>query len=84
MDQRLGRSAGESRALISFVKDRQGHDRRYAIDASKLKRELSWEPCYTFERGIAETIDWYLANQEWVEEVASGAYREYCLKQYGA
>jgi dTDP-glucose 4,6-dehydratase len=83
MDQRLGRPAGESRKLITFVKDRAGHDRRYAIDASKLKRVLSWEPCYTFERGIAETIDWYLANQDWVEEVASGAYREYYQKQYG-
>ena len=83
MDERLGRGDGESRGLISFVKDRQGHDRRYAIDASKLKRDLSWEPCYTFELGIAETIDWYLANQEWVEEVASGAYREYYQRQYG-
>jgi dTDP-glucose 4,6-dehydratase len=83
MDERLGRAKGESRDLISFVKDRPGHDRRYAIDASKLKRELSWEPSYTFERGIAETIDWYLANQAWVEEVASGAYREYYEAQYG-
>ena len=84
MDERLGRFKGESRKLISFVKDRQGHDRRYAIDASKLKRELSWEPCYTFESGIAETIDWYLTNQAWVEEVASGAYLEYYQTQYGA
>jgi dTDP-glucose 4,6-dehydratase len=83
MDERLGRRPGESRELITFVKDRQGHDRRYAIDATKLKRELSWEPSYTFERGIAETIDWYLANQEWVEEVVSGAYREYYQMQYG-
>jgi dTDP-glucose 4,6-dehydratase len=83
MDQRLGRRDGESRELIRFVKDRQGHDRRYAIDASKLKRELAWEPTYTFEQGIAETIDWYLANQSWVEEVASGAYREYYETQYG-
>jgi dTDP-glucose 4,6-dehydratase len=83
MDERLGRAKGESRGLITFVKDRPGHDRRYAIDASKLKRELSWEPSYTFERGIAETIDWYLANQAWVEEVASGAYREYYEAQYG-
>jgi dTDP-glucose 4,6-dehydratase len=82
MDERLGRASGESRELITFVKDRQGHDRRYAIDASKLKRELDWEPSYTFERGIAETIDWYLANQWWVEEVASGAYRDYYQKQY--
>ena len=84
MDERLGRAPGESRGLITFVKDRLGHDRRYAIDASKLKRDLGWEPSYTFERGIAETIDWYLANQAWVEEVASGAYREYYEMQYGA
>lgn len=83
MDERLGRVAGESRQLITFVADRKGHDRRYAIDASKLKRELGWEPSYTFERGIAETIDWYLANQQWVEEVTSGAYLEYYQKQYG-
>ncbi|MBU5614951.1 dTDP-glucose 4,6-dehydratase [Geomonas azotofigens] len=84
MDERLGRAPGASRELITFVKDRKGHDRRYAIDASKLKRELSWEPSYTFERGIAETIDWYLANQGWVEEVVTGAYREYYEMQYGA
>jgi dTDP-glucose 4,6-dehydratase len=84
MDERLARSEGESRQLITFVKDRKGHDRRYAIDATKLKRELGWEPSYTFERGIAETIDWYLGNQEWVHEVASGAYREYYEAQYGA
>ena len=83
MDQRLGRSPGESRRLISFVKDRPGHDRRYAIDASRLKRDLGWEPSYTFEKGIAETIDWYLANQEWVKEVTSGQYREYYASQYG-
>ncbi|GFO61269.1 dTDP-glucose 4,6-dehydratase [Geomonas silvestris] len=83
MDERLGRFPGESRQLITYVKDRPGHDRRYAIDASKLKRELGWEPSYTFERGIAETIDWYLANQGWVAEVASGAYREYYQAQYG-
>ncbi len=83
MDERLGRAPGESRGLITFVKDRKGHDRRYAIDASKLKRDLGWEPGYTFERGIAETIDWYLANQAWVEEVVSGAYREYYEMQYG-
>ncbi|HBA88757.1 MAG TPA: dTDP-glucose 4,6-dehydratase [Geobacter sp.] len=83
LDQRLGRSPGENRGLITFVKDRAGHDRRYAIDASKLKRELGWEPAYTFEVGIAETIDWYLAHQEWVEEVVSGSYREYYERQYG-
>ncbi len=83
LDSRLGRSKGENRQLITFVKDRPGHDRRYAIDASRMRRELGWEPSYTFERGIAETIDWYLANQAWVEQVTSGAYREYYEKQYG-
>uniref|UniRef100_A0A831UGE0 dTDP-glucose 4,6-dehydratase n=1 Tax=Geobacter metallireducens TaxID=28232 RepID=A0A831UGE0_GEOME len=84
LDGRLGRPSGESRGLITFVKDRPGHDRRYAISAAKIKRELGWEPSYTFERGIAETVDWYLANRQWVEEVTSGAYREYYEKQYGA
>ena len=83
LDDRLGRNGGESRSLITFVKDRPGHDRRYAIDAAKIKRQLGWEPAYTFERGIAETVDWYLANQEWVAEVTSGAYRDYYQRQYG-
>ncbi|RII31696.1 MAG: dTDP-glucose 4,6-dehydratase [Geobacter sp.] len=83
LDGRLGRPAGQNRGLITFVKDRLGHDRRYAIDASRLKDDLGWEPAYTFEKGIAETIDWYLANQEWVTEVTSGAYREYYAQQYG-
>jgi dTDP-glucose 4,6-dehydratase len=83
LDERLERKKGENRGLITFVKDRPGHDRRYAIDASKIKRELGWEPSYTFEGGITETIDWYLANEQWVTEVTSGAYREYYLRQYG-
>ena len=83
MDERLGRGAGESRGLIAFVKDRPGHDRRYAIDAAKLKRDLGWEPSYTFESGIRETIDWYLANQEWVAHVTSGEYQQYYEAQYG-
>jgi dTDP-glucose 4,6-dehydratase len=83
LDGKLGRLPGENRQLITFVKDRPGHDRRYAIDASRIKRELGWEPAYTFERGLAETIDWYLTNQEWVAEVTSGAYMEYYEKQYG-
>ncbi|MDD2541818.1 MAG: dTDP-glucose 4,6-dehydratase [Desulfuromonadaceae bacterium] len=83
LDERLGRARGENRMLISFVKDRPGHDRRYAIDASRLKADLGWSPAYTFEQGIAETVDWYLANQEWVAEVTSGAYREYVATQYG-
>lgn len=83
MDERLARGAGESRGLITFVKDRPGHDRRYAIDAGKIKRDLGWEPSYTFEKGIAETIDWYLANQEWVQTVTSGDYQSYYARQYG-
>ncbi len=83
LDKKLGRTAGESRGLITFVKDRPGHDRRYAIDAGRMRNELGWEPSYTFERGIDETIDWYLANQQWVADVTSGGYREYYEKQYG-
>jgi len=83
LDGRLGRAGGENRQLITFVKDRPGHDRRYAINASNIKREIGWEPSYTFEQGLAETIDWYLANQEWVAEVTSGAYMEYYETQYG-
>jgi dTDP-glucose 4,6-dehydratase len=83
LDVKLGRPPGKSRALITFVKDRPGHDRRYAIDAGKIKRDLGWEPSYTFERGIDETIDWYLTNREWVADVTTGAYREYYEKQYG-
>lgn len=83
LDSKLGRQPGENRGLITFVKDRPGHDRRYAIDASKLKNDLGWSPSYTFETGIAETIDWYLGNQQWVEEVTSGSYRDYYQSQYG-
>lgn len=83
LDQKLGRAKGESRELITFVKDRPGHDRRYAIDALKMRSELGWQPSYTFEQGIDETIDWYLSHQEWVAEVTSGGYREYYEKQYG-
>lgn len=83
LDSKLGRQPGENRGLITFVKDRPGHDRRYAIDASKLKNDLGWSPSYTFETGIAETIDWYLTNQQWVEEVTSGSYRDYYQAQYG-
>ena len=64
--------AGKSRKLITFVKDRPGHDRRYAIDASKVARELGWKPAYTFERGIRETVQWYLDNQAWVRSVTTG------------
>jgi dTDP-glucose 4,6-dehydratase len=82
LDQRLERPAGKNRNLITFVKDRAGHDLRYAIDASKIARELGWYPVETFETGIAKTIDWYLANQTWLDHVTSGAYEEYYEKQY--
>ena len=83
LDEKLGRASGSNRKLITFVKDRPGHDRRYAIDASKMRSELGWEPSYTFERGIDETVTWYLDNQDWVREVTSGAYRDYYEKMYG-
>lgn len=82
MDVRLGRQAGQSEQLITFVNDRPGHDLRYAIDASKIKNELGWEPTVTFEQGLAKTIDWYLVNQEWLDHITSGDYREYYKKQY--
>lgn len=76
LDERVPRADGKSRSSqITFVADRPGHDRRYAIDASKLRDELGWEPEYTFEQGIAETVDWYLANQAWVKRVLDGSYR---------
>ncbi|MFM2238767.1 MAG: hypothetical protein RJA69_141, partial [Pseudomonadota bacterium] len=68
---------------ITFVKDRPGHDRRYAIDARKIERELGWRPVETFESGITKTIDWYLAHAQWVEDVTSGQYRQWVAAQYG-
>lgn len=82
MDQKLGRPVGTSSQLITFVKDRPGHDLRYAIDASKLNQELGWSPSVTFEQGLQITIDWFLDNQEWLEQVTSGAYQQYYEKQY--
>jgi dTDP-glucose 4,6-dehydratase len=82
MDQKLGRSAGESAELITYVKDRPGHDLRYAIDASKINTELGWKPSVTFEQGLARTIDWYLANEAWLKNVTSGAYQNYYASQY--
>lgn len=82
MDEKLGREAGESAKLITYVKDRPGHDRRYAIDANKIKNELGWEPSVTFEEGMEITIDWYLSNQEWLDHVTSGDYQKYYEKQY--
>ena len=82
MDEKLGRKPGTSANLISYVKDRPGHDRRYAIDASKINRELGWKPSVTFEEGLSATIDWYLNNQEWLEHVTSGDYQKYYEGQY--
>jgi len=82
MDQKMEREAGTSAKLITYVKDRAGHDQRYAIDASKLKDDLGWEPSLQFEEGLEKTIDWYLANTEWMENVTSGAYQQYYEEQY--
>jgi dTDP-glucose 4,6-dehydratase len=82
MDKKLGRAEGESEKLITFVKDRAGHDLRYAIDATKIKNELGWEPSLQFEEGIEKTIDWYLENTGWLEGVTSGDYQKYYDNQY--
>ena len=82
MDEKLGRTPGTSEKLITYVKDRAGHDLRYAIDSSKLQQELSWQPTVTFEEGLAITIDWYLANQQWLDNVTSGDYQKYYENQY--
>lgn len=82
MDRKLGRTEGESEQLITYVKDRAGHDMRYAIDATKLESELNWKPSVTFEEGLDLTVDWYLENSEWIEEITSGSYREYYESMY--
>jgi dTDP-glucose 4,6-dehydratase len=82
MDNKLGREKGDSEKLITYVKDRPGHDLRYAIDASKINKELGWKPSVTFEEGLEKTINWYLNNQEWLQNVTSGAYKDYYKKQY--
>ncbi|RAI91552.1 dTDP-glucose 4,6-dehydratase [Algoriphagus yeomjeoni] len=82
MDQKLGREAGTSEKLITYVQDRAGHDHRYAIDATKIQKELGWEPSLQFEEGIEITIDWYLNNQEWLDHVTSGAYQDYYSQLY--
>jgi dTDP-glucose 4,6-dehydratase len=83
MDKKLGNEPGTSEKLISYVKDRPGHDRRYAIDAGKINKELGWKPSVTFEEGLSQTIDWYLENTEWLKHVTSGEYQHYYEKQYG-
>ncbi|MDI9258509.1 dTDP-glucose 4,6-dehydratase [Flavobacterium sedimenticola] len=82
MDAKLGRLEGTSEKLITYVKDRPGHDLRYAIDASKIHRELGWQPTVTFEEGLEKTIDWFLANEAWLANVTSGAYQKYYEQQY--
>lgn len=82
MDAKLGRAEGESEKLVTYVKDRPGHDLRYAIDASKINKELGWKPSVTFEQGLEKTIDWYLSNEEWLKNVTSGEYQKYYEEQY--
>lgn len=84
LDELRPDSAGPYSRLITYVKDRPGHDRRYAIDARKIERDLGWRPAETFETGIRKTVQWYLANEDWASRVLSGAYREWVSKQYGA
>jgi len=82
MDKKLDRAEGTSEQLITYVKDRPGHDLRYAIDASKINKELGWKPSVTFEQGLERTIDWFLSNEEWLNNVTSGDYQKYYEKQY--
>lgn len=82
MDQKLGRAEGTSKELITYVKDRAGHDLRYAIDATKLKNELGWVPSIQFEEGLEKTVDWYLNNQDWLNNITSGNYQSYYEQQY--
>jgi dTDP-glucose 4,6-dehydratase len=82
MDEKLNRSAGASEKLITYVTDRAGHDLRYAIDSSKLRKELGWEPSLTFEQGLKRTVDWYLANEAWLQHVVDGEYANYYERQY--
>jgi dTDP-glucose 4,6-dehydratase len=82
MDKKLNREEGESEKLITFVTDRAGHDLRYAIDASKIEHELGWKPSVTFEQGLEQTVDWYLNNKDWLQNVTSGAYQNYYKQQY--
>lgn len=82
MDSKLGREEGESAKLISYVTDRPGHDLRYAIDATKLNKELGWSPSLQFEEGLEKTVDWYLQNEEWINHITSGNYQHYYETQY--
>ena len=82
MDDKLGRAKGESSKLITYVKDRAGHDLRYAIDSSKIEKKLGWQPSITFEQGLAKTVDWYLEHKEWLAHLMTGAYANYYDNQY--
>ena len=82
MDEKLGKPKGTSEKLITYIEDRPGHDLRYAIDASKINQNLDWKPSVTFEEGLSRTIDWYLNNNDWLENVTSGEYKDYYQSQY--
>lgn len=82
MDEKLQRSKGNSVNLITYIKDRPGHDKRYAIDAAKINKDLGWKPSVTFEEGLSQTIDWYLNNEDWLKNITSGNYQDYYKKQY--
>ena len=82
MDEKLGREKGSSEKLITYVKDRPGHDKRYAIDANKIKSELGWEPSLQFAEGLEKTVNWYINNQDWLDNVTSGDYQNYYNNQY--
>ena len=84
MDEKLGREEGSSEKLITYVKDRSGHDQRYAIDATKLKNDLGWSPSIKFEDGLENTVQWYLDNEDWLNNVTSGDYKKYYNRQYNA
>jgi dTDP-glucose 4,6-dehydratase len=82
MDEKLGREEGESARLIEFVKDRAGHDLRYAIDSTKIKSSVNWNPSVTFREGLSKTVDWYMGNQDWMDHIISGSYEKYYRDQY--
>ena len=82
MDEKLENEIGTSEKLITFIKDRPGHDFRYALDASKINKGLGWRPSVTFEEGLSKTIDWYLDNKEWLEDITSGKYKNYYKLNY--
>ena len=84
MDKKLGRKDGESASLITYVKDRAGHDLRYAIDASKLNKELGWSPSLQFEEGLERTVEWYIQHTDWSQNILSGTYKDYYNRQYVA